>query len=69
MRMKNRLVESRLAKTGTNLYFTPPILCGLEKHVALSWNVGTTPVQNIGAYGTEIKDTLFPPLAIDSQQM
>ena len=31
---------------------------GLENMSLIPGNVGTTPIQNIGAYGTEIKDTL-----------
>ncbi len=33
-------------------------LGGLENMSLIPGNVGTTPIQNIGAYGTEIKDTL-----------
>jgi RNA-splicing ligase RtcB len=49
--------ETKQVKTGTNLFF------GLStkfwrtgKHVIIPGNVGTTPVQNIGAWN-EIKDT------------
>ena len=38
---------------------------GLENMSLIPGNVGTTPVQNIGAYGTEIKDTMVSCTAID----
>ena len=38
---------------------------GLENMSLIPGNVGTTPVQNIGAYGTEIKDTFFSCAAIN----
>jgi len=38
--------------------------CGLENMSLIPGNVGTTPVQNIGAYGTEIKDTFISCKAI-----
>ncbi|SHG08547.1 UDP-N-acetylmuramate dehydrogenase [Flavobacterium micromati] len=43
---------------------------GLENMSLIPGNVGTTPVQNIGAYGTEIKDTFVScqAVAIDSQE-
>jgi UDP-N-acetylmuramate dehydrogenase len=37
---------------------------GLENMSLIPGNVGTTPVQNIGAYGTEIKDTFVSCQAI-----
>jgi UDP-N-acetylmuramate dehydrogenase len=44
---------------------------GLENMSLIPGNVGTTPVQNIGAYGTEIKDTFVTCAAmkIDSLEM
>lgn len=44
---------------------------GLENMSLIPGNVGTTPVQNIGAYGTEIKDTLVSCDAMNllSQEM
>lgn len=43
---------------------------GLENMSLIPGNVGTTPIQNIGAYGTEIKDTFISceALSIDSQE-
>ena len=44
---------------------------GLENMSLIPGNVGTTPVQNIGAYGAEIKDTFVSCQAIniDTQEM
>ncbi|HQK38673.1 MAG TPA: UDP-N-acetylmuramate dehydrogenase [Flavobacterium alvei] len=43
---------------------------GLENMSLIPGNVGTTPVQNIGAYGTEIKDTFVScdAMAIENQK-
>ena len=38
---------------------------GLENMSLIPGNVGTTPVQNIGAYGTEIKDSFVSCTAVD----
>jgi UDP-N-acetylmuramate dehydrogenase len=44
---------------------------GLENMSLIPGNVGTTPVQNIGAYGTEIKDTFISceAMTIATQEM
>ncbi|MNS00286.1 UDP-N-acetylenolpyruvoylglucosamine reductase [compost metagenome] len=44
---------------------------GLENMSLIPGNVGTTPVQNIGAYGTEIKDTFVSceAMAIENQEV
>lgn len=44
---------------------------GLENMSLIPGNVGTTPVQNIGAYGAEIKDTFVScqALKIDTQEI
>ena len=44
---------------------------GLENMSLIPGNVGTTPVQNIGAYGTEIKDTFVScdAMNIDTQEI
>lgn len=52
-------VESQAGETWHDfvLYTIENNFGGLENMSLIPGNVGTTPVQNIGAYGTEIKDT------------
>lgn len=38
---------------------------GLENLSLIPGNVGTSPIQNIGAYGTEVKDTIYKVEAIE----
>lgn len=42
---------------------------GLENMSLIPGNVGTTPIQNIGAYGTEIKDTFVSCEALDIETL
>ncbi len=42
---------------------------GLENMSLIPGNVGTTPIQNIGAYGTEIKDTFVSCEAINIETL
>jgi UDP-N-acetylmuramate dehydrogenase len=42
---------------------------GLENMSLIPGNVGTTPIQNIGAYGTEIKDTFVSCDALDTSTL
>nr|WP_294928917.1 UDP-N-acetylmuramate dehydrogenase [uncultured Flavobacterium sp.] len=53
------------------LYTINNNLGGLENMSLIPGNVGTTPVQNIGAYGTEIKDTFVSceAINIESQEI
>ncbi|MDR1898123.1 MAG: UDP-N-acetylmuramate dehydrogenase, partial [Prevotellaceae bacterium] len=40
-------------------YATENNLCGVENLSAIPGNVGAAPVQNIGAYGMEVKDSIY----------
>lgn len=53
------------------LYCIENDLGGLENLSLIPGNVGTTPIQNIGAYGTEIKDTFVSceAMEIATQQL
>ncbi|MGV3460938.1 MAG: UDP-N-acetylmuramate dehydrogenase [Flavobacterium sp.] len=53
------------------LYCIDKNLGGLENLSLIPGNVGTTPIQNIGAYGTEIKDTFVSceAMEITTQQL
>lgn len=53
------------------LYCIDNNLGGLENLSLIPGNVGTTPIQNIGAYGTEIKDTFLSceAMNIETQQI
>ncbi len=66
-------VESQAGETWHDfvLYTIDNNFGGLENMSLIPGNVGTTPVQNIGAYGTEIKDTFVSceAINIDSQEM
>ncbi|MEI7596811.1 MAG: UDP-N-acetylmuramate dehydrogenase [Bacteroidota bacterium] len=39
--------------------------CGIENLIEIPGNVGSCPIQNIGAYGTEVKDTIYAVEAIN----
>jgi UDP-N-acetylmuramate dehydrogenase len=66
-------VESQAGETWHDfvLYTIDNNFGGLENMSLIPGNVGTTPVQNIGAYGTEIKDTFISceAMNIESQEI
>jgi UDP-N-acetylmuramate dehydrogenase len=66
-------VESQSGETWHDfvLYTIDNNFGGLENMSLIPGNVGTTPVQNIGAYGTEIKDTFVScdAMNIKTQEM
>ena len=39
--------------------------CGIENLIDIPWNVGTAPVSNIGAYGTEVSSVVYEVEWID----
>lgn len=43
-------------------------LCGIEALSAIPGSTGATPIQNVGAYGTEIKDVLVSVRAYDRER-
>jgi UDP-N-acetylmuramate dehydrogenase len=60
------------AKAGENwhqfvLYCISKNYGGLENLSLIPGNVGTSPIQNIGAYGTEIKDTFHSCKVLDTE--
>ncbi|NUY80997.1 UDP-N-acetylmuramate dehydrogenase [Flavobacterium sp. MAH-1] len=67
------LVESQAGESwhGFVLWAISQNYGGLENMSLIPGNVGTTPIQNIGAYGAEIKDTFVScdAMNIETQQM
>ncbi|HAY3551281.1 UDP-N-acetylmuramate dehydrogenase [Elizabethkingia meningoseptica] len=62
------------AKAGENwhqfvLYCISKNYGGLENLSLIPGNVGTSPIQNIGAYGTEIKDTFHSCKVLDTEDL
>ncbi|KFC39247.1 UDP-N-acetylenolpyruvoylglucosamine reductase [Elizabethkingia anophelis] len=67
---ENRVLVT--AKAGENwhnfvLYCISKNYGGLENLSLIPGNVGTSPIQNIGAYGTEIKDTFHSCKVLDTE--